>query len=1312
MVTAIAESGLVAPELLRGHLAPAPRTLIDIIRNTAANHPETTALDDGTCCLSYRQLMQSVDDTAARLRATGIGRGDRVGISIPSGTADLYISILAVLAAGAAYVPVDFDDPDDRAALVFGEAAVALVIGSDGAFEQRIPRWRDEPTDSVPTPDDDAWIIFTSGSTGTPKGVAVQHRSAAAWVDAEARMFLRQPGVAPLGPADRVLAGLSVAFDASCEEMWLAWRHGAALVPAPRALIRSGADLCDWLRQREITVVSTVPTLAALWPPDRLDRIRLLIFGGEICPPELGSRLVAPGREVWNTYGPTETTVVACGALLTGTEPVRIGLPIDGCDLAVVNQCDQQVAEGDVGEMVIGGVGLGRYLDATLDARKYAAMPELGWARGYRTGDLVRYEAAGLVYLGRTDDQIKLGGRRIELGEIDAALQALPGVAAAAATVRTNPAGGQVLVGYLVVDDPGSFSTVVADAWLRDRLPAGTVPMLTVVAELPTRTSGKVDRDALPWPLLRTAAPDRPKLDGTAGWIATQWARTLGVPVNDADDHFFSSGGSSLSAAILVSALRTRFPDATVGDIYAHPTPASLARRLDNSRPVTPVTTRSIRPTPRRAQVIQSVLAVPLAAGAGLRWLVLVLALNNLLGTFAIVRWAPTVSWWWVVVGALVLLTPPGVMTTTVVIARLLLFRLEPGQYPRGGSVHLRIWAVERFAEALGASSLIGAPLVSYYARGLGARIGRDTDLHSLPPVTGMLTLGRGCSINTEVDLAGHWLDGDVLHVGPITVGAGASVGSRSVLMPGTVIGANAHVAAGSAVSGRIGSGEHWAGSPATRTTPRTQDWPTERPARGWRWDAAYAVGAVVITLLPIVAAIPGILVLTESLAAEPTPGRALATAALMIPLVTLLTLAVFLALTATAVRLLGIGLTEGFHAVRGRIGWQVWCTEKLMDLARTVGYPLYSSMLTPAWLRLLGAKIGTGVEASTVLILPRMTTVGSGAFLADDTMVGSYELSGGWLRIQRSKVGKKAFLGNSGMTAPGRQVPKRGLVAVLSAAPARAKTGTSWLGSPPALLPRVRTETDTSRTYTPSRRLKIARALIELCRLVPVMISVALGLGVLAGLELLLGSAGLLGAALLAGVPLLATGALGLLIATLAKWLLVGRLKVVDHPLWSSFVWRNELADVFVEVVGATWLPKGATGAPMLTWWLRGLGAKLGRGVWLETYWLPEADLVRVGDGATVNRGCVLQTHLFHDRIMSMDTVSVAAGATLGPHSILLPAATLERNATVGPASLIMRGDSVPTGSRWTGNPIAPWVTEPPPTPATAAPPPGTTAA
>jgi non-ribosomal peptide synthetase-like protein len=240
--------------------------------------------------------------------------------------------------------------------------------------------------------------------------------------------------------------------------------------------------------------------------------------------------------------------------------------------------------------------------------------------------------------------------------------------------------------------------------------------------------------------------------------------------------------------------------------------------------------------------------------------------------------------------------------------------------------------------------------------------------------------------------------------------------------------------------------------------------------------------------------------------------------------------------------------------------------------------------------------------------------------------------------------------------------------------------------------LRRPSTEADDSRTYEPATRLKVARALVELCRFVPVLISLMLSAGVVTILELLVAGPGVLVAGLLSGLVLMVAGALAAAVTSAAKWALVGRITVTDHPLWSSFVWRNELADNFVEVVAAPWFARAVLGTEVLNIWLRSMGSKVGRGVWCETYWLPEADLVQLRGGSTVNKGCVVQTHLFHDRVLSMDTVVLKPGSTLGPNSVILPASMLGRHATVGPVSLVMRGESVPDKTRWIGNPIGPW--------------------
>jgi non-ribosomal peptide synthetase-like protein len=1282
---------VIPSQYLLSAQAPEVRTLVDILYATAARFPDAPALDDGTIQLTYSELVADIEDSVAWLAARGIGRGDRIGIRMPSGSYALYVAILSTLAAGAAYVPVDADDPPERADLVFGEAGVVAVITEAGMVRGvgQSRGWRA----AAPLSRDDAWIIFTSGSTGTPKGVAVTHRNAAAFVDAEAQMFLRDN---PIGPGDRVLAGLSVAFDASCEEMWLAWRHGACLVPAPRSLVRSGMDLGPWLVSRDVTVVSTVPTLAALWPAEALEAVRLLIFGGEACPPELVERLAVDGREVWNTYGPTEATVVACLAKLDGRGPVSIGLPLPGWDLAVVDKAGNPVQVGDIGELVIGGVGLARYLDPEKDAEKYAAMPSLAhlgsWNRAYRSGDLVRLQRDGLYFQGRADDQVKVGGRRIELGEVDSALMNLPGVSGGAAAVRRTPSGTPLLVGYIASADP-AFDVKAARAALAESLPAALIPRLVLLDELPTRTSGKVDRNALPWPP-PGAGPDdeEPDLAGTMGWLAGLWRDVLGAAIEGPEADFFALGGGSLSAAQLVAVLRQRYPQLTVAQLMDHPRLGSLAGFLDELDPPIAVEPRVVKPTPVTTQAAQVALSVPLATLTGLQWVTWLALVNNVVLALHPVPWLVPVNWWLVIVAFIVFITPIGRMSIAVLFAQMLLSALKPGTYRRGGSEHMRVWLAERLADASGAENLAGAPWLVYYARALGNKVGKGVDLHSAPPVTGMLTLGHRSSIEPEVDLSGHWIDGDLFHVGTITIGNDSTIGARSTLLPGAIVGKNADVAAGAGVTGKVKNGQYWMGSPAAKSGKAHHPWPDHRPPRAAVWVGMYGVTSILLGAIPLLALGAGLAVLAWAVRNTATLGSAVLSALPWVPVAALVAVFVYAAVTVCGVRLMSIAMNEGYHPVRSRVGWQLWTTERLMDAARNYLFPLYASLLTPWWLRLLGATVGKGTEISTALMTPKFTVIEDGAFLADDTMVASYELGGGWIHVAKTTIGKRAFLGNSGITQPGRRVPEDGLVAVLSATPYKAKRGSSWLGSPPVRLRRQPTAADALRTFNPSRRLKIMRGAVETCRLIPMMVTFLIGVAVLAGLQALVLKFGYGWTALLGGVVLLVAGAVAGGIAILAKWLVVGRIRAVEHPLWSSFVWRNEVSDTFVETVAAPWFARAASGTPVMNLWLRGLGAKIGRGVWCETYWLPEADLVTLGAGSTVNRGCVVQTHLFHDRIMRMDTVILEEGATLGTHCVALPAAKLGSGSTVGPASLVMRGDEVPAHSRWQGNPIAPW--------------------
>ncbi len=1264
-------------------VAGSERTLTEVFTETVASFPTSTALDASDATLTYEELSDEVEQLAARLSSLGIGPGDRVGIRIPSGTAELYLGILGVLTSGAAYIPVDAEDPPTRAEATWKAAGACAVI-EDGLVIRKLAQ--PHGADRLLSCEDDAWVIFTSGSSGAPKGVAVSHRSAAAFVDAETRLWT-------VTEHDRVLAGLSVGFDASCEEIWLAWRNGAALVPAPRNIVRSGADIGPWLAEHGITVMSTVPTLAEMWDDAVMADVRLLILGGEACPAELGWRLAAH-REVWNTYGPTEATVVSTAARIRPGEPITIGLPLDGWQVAVVDERGAPVPLGDPGELVIGGVGLGRYLDPDLDAERFAPLESLGWRRAYRTGDIVCELIDGLEFVGRRDGQVKLAGRRLELGEIEAQLRSVPGVTAAAAAVRKSARGNPVLVGYVT----GEVDPARVRSQLAERLPAGIVPLIVPLDSFPLASSGKLSRNALPWPPPVTSAESASSqesagasaLTGTAAWLADRWADQLGVEPRTPDSDFFKLGGTSLAAAKLASAIRGRFPAMAVADVYNHRRLGDLAARLDQIGQAEPVTSTASAPTRSRWGILQLAGVLALLALGAMQWLVGILAYNRWQGSGV----GPQVGWAWLIVAWLALASAPGRATIVLIARKVLLGRLAPGRHPRHSWLACRLWFVERLAEVCHLDRLAGTPWAVRYARICGAEVGDGARLGTLPAVTGLLSVGAGATIEGEVDVRGWWIDGDELVLGRLRIGPGARVGARAVLMPGADIGAQAEVEPGSVVSGHLPAGERWAGSPVRYEGPAGLAWPSHTPRPSKRrhlWKAMYGVGLAVISLLPLLAAVPGILLLTalgSGLGTLRFPLGSILTGA---PLIAASFLVTYALLVAVLVRSVARLLQPGWHSDDGGAAWALWFTESLMAGTRGVLFPLYSSLYTRPWLRLLGVRVGKRTEVSTAVGLNRLATLADTSFLTDDVVFSIGRARGGWVALAPIEVGSRTFIGNSAILQSDTKVGDDSLVGLLSSPPARSANGTSWLGLPALELPRVPDCPDPARTTTPPRRLVLARGAIDLVRiLLPSTLSVMLGLLVILTLDAIAQSSGSVWVTAAAAPVVLLAASVGAVLATIAlKWLIMGCYRIGEHPLWSPFIWRDELINTSQEQLAGAWLLNLALGTPLMGIYLRAMGAKVGRDVWFETLNVTEFDLVRLGDGCAVNRGACVETHLFQDRLMRTGPATLGLGSTLGPGSAMLPDTTLGEHCSVGARSFVMRGEKLPARTRWHGAPV-----------------------
>jgi non-ribosomal peptide synthetase-like protein len=286
--------------------------------------------------------------------------------------------------------------------------------------------------------------------------------------------------------------------------------------------------------------------------------------------------------------------------------------------------------------------------------------------------------------------------------------------------------------------------------------------------------------------------------------------------------------------------------------------------------------------------------------------------------------------------------------------------------------------------------------------------------------------------------------------------------------------------------------------------------------------------------------------------------------------------------------------------------------------------------------------------------------------------------------------VGSRSFLGNCAILKPGTTVGDDCLVGVSSCPPLTVDDGTSWLGQPAFELPRVLDRTDPARTTAPSRRLVVARGTMDVIRiLIPGTVSVALGALVFLAFESIGSVLGGIGLVLAAPFVVLAAGLVAVSVAVGAKWLLIGRYRAGDHPLWSFFVWRDEIINTVHEQLAGAWLLSASLGTPLIPAYLRAMGSRVGTNVWFESLAVTEYDLVELHDGCAVNRGACVQTHLFHDRLLRMGPASFGQDSTLGPKSALLPDASIGAGCTIGAGSVVLRGEKMPPQSRWQGVPV-----------------------
>lgn len=399
-----------------------------------------------------------------------------------------------------------------------------------------------------------------------------------------------------------------------------------------------------------------------------------------------------------------------------------------------------------------------------------------------------------------------------------------------------------------------------------------------------------------------------------------------------------------------------------------------------------------------------------------------------------------------------------------------------------------------------------------------------------------------------------------------MTIGAGARIGQRSLLMPGAWVGTGAEIEPGSVISQPVPAGQRWSGSPARHVGIAGESWPSEpgpAPARPRLWKTMFALGVAAQAALPVIAVLPGLGLLLW-LAPSVHSTSATVTAILQLaPLMAASFLVTYGLAVAGLVRAVSPLVRVGRHPDLGATGWALWFSESLTGAARGVLFPLYSSLYTRAWLRLLGVPVGRRTEVSTAVGLNRLTSFGELSFAADDVVFAGARARNGWLELAPIKIGSRTFLGNGAVLTSGTELADDSLLGVLTTSPRRPAAGTSWFGAPPLELPRVAERPDPARTTDPPRRLVLARGGMDLIRiLLPATVSVVLGTLVFWALDAVSTRAGVAVTVLVAPAVLFAAGVVAALFTVAVKWLIIGRYRPGEHPLWSAFIWRDEIVN------------------------------------------------------------------------------------------------------------------------------------------------------
>ncbi|MBL8993988.1 MAG: peptide synthetase, partial [Spirochaetia bacterium] len=911
----------------------------------------------------------------------------------------------------------------------------------------------------------------------------------------------------------------------------------------------------------------------------------------------------------------------------------------------------------------------------------------------------------------RLDDQIKIRGYRVELGEIENRLKEIPGIREAAVTLCEEPDGEKFLSGYAVISENADFDESKIKADLAKTLPPYMVPaFIQKIIDLPRLTSGKVNRKALPKAKVPPPASGKKDPDANAT-PAEKMALILeemfpGQNANLENDFFEDLGGHSLLAATLVSRLRKEagIPKASLRDLYLHRPLREAFAEWEKKQEVSESSSRTFSPTPWWRHLT--------CASAQ------TIALPFIYGFFAAQILLPYLGYYYVqdktgsyttaVLAALFIFCtlPPVFTALTIALKWLVIGKIKAGDYPLWGSYYFRWWLVKTLQRLMPVHFITGTPLYPIYLRLLGAKIAPDVQLSPIQiGAEDLISIGSDASLGSGTNLNNAWVEDGLLKLREIVLGEHSYLGSGAVVSGDTRVEDWGELRDLSCLprGGRIAEGEVWIGSPAKKEITRersawVQPLAVSKPER-FRYQLLFTFFLLIFPFMILLPLLPSIIILNIL---DDASGDYDFTYLLITPGLALIYILVFASFAVLLTRLLLRGIKPGTFSLYSFRYVRKWFADQIMSLSLMVLHPIYATVFVGTLFRALGAKVGKNTEISTAnSVTHPLLAIGDGAFVADAVTLGELEVRGQRMILDTTSVGNNSFLGNSALLPQGTHLPENTLIGVLSTPPSPATlaevSAKDWFGSPAIALPRREKSKpfDESLTIRPSVLRRTARGLVELVRiLIPQTAVFCFSILFIAYTHDLLTETAWWQILLL--FPFYYLGFVGIpafLVVLVFKWVFVGRYRAEQMPMWTWKVWRSEAVTAIYEAISVPFLLDYCRGTPWLPVLLRLLGTRVGKKVWMNTTDLTEFDMVAIGDEAALGEDSGPQTHLFEDRVMKVGRITIGARTTVGAHSVILYDSEIGENVLIEALSLVMKGERLASGTRWSGSPVRPIV-------------------